>query len=266
MKQKIVLMAAILVGIFAFGLTHRYLQVEREKLYAGAEKIDIIVAKAPLAGGTTLKVEDLKIQPVFKTHVTQQHIRPEELGPALGRRLRNPMRANEPLLWYNVDLPERGRNTLAAMVQPTLRAVSLAIGGDAAVSGLVQPNDRVDILGTFTFPSRKQQGQMETVTLTVLQDVSVLATGQRLAQSELFANAPEGRMSGYSTITFEVTPREAELLVFAQHMKGQLTLTLRNPDDQSFEMNLPEIDFQQLEQSLPDINENRQRAIRHKDF
>jgi Flp pilus assembly protein CpaB len=78
------------------------------------------------------------------------------------------------------------------------------------------------------------------------------------------AAADEGRSFGYSSVTFEVTPREAELLVFAQHMRGQLTLSLRHPEDVTFERALPEVNFQYLEKSLPEINLNRQREIRNK--
>ena len=183
----------------------------------------------------------------------------------LGKRLRYAMRRNDPLLWSFVDLPEHMRGGLAPMIQPGMRAISLSIGGDAAVSGHVQPNDRVDILGTFSFPSRRDPAQMESVTLTLLQDVSVLATGALLARFEP-GRGPvfEGRTGGYSTVTFEVTPREAELLVFAQHTRGQLTLSLRHPEDMGFEPELPDVNFEHLEQHLEEYNRYRQRVIRRK--
>jgi len=265
MKQKAILIVAILVGILAFALTHRYLRIEREKLYAGAEKIKTIVASKDLPAGTVLKMEDLGALSVYKSSVGGQAVLPDELNTILGKKLRYSIRRNDPLLWSSVDIPERMRYGLAPMVKTGLRAVSLAIGGEAAVSGLVQPNDRVDILGTFTMPSRSAPGQMETVTLTVLQDVSILATGTRLAKGEGgYQSAFEGRATSFSSVTLEVTPREAELLVFAQNMKGQLTLTLRNPEDVSFEKDLPEVNFQYLEKSLPELNVFRQRNIRHK--
>lgn len=265
MKQKAILIAAILVGILAFGLTHKYLKDERDKLYAGAEKIKTIVAQKDLPAGTVLKMEDLGALSVYKSAVGGQAVLPDELNTILGKKLRYSVRRNDPLLWSSVDIPERMRYGLAPMVKTGLRAVSLAIGADAAVSGLVQPNDHVDILGTFTMPSRAAPGQMETVTLTVLQDVSILATGTRLAKGEGgYQSAFEGRATSFSSVTLEVTPREAELLVFAQNMKGQLTLTLRNPEDVSFEKDLPEVNFQFLEKSLPELNVFRQRNIRHK--
>ena len=62
----------------------------------------------------------------------------------------------------------------------------------------------------------------------------------------------------------ELTPREAELLVFVENMRGHLTLSLRNPEDVSFEKNLPEVNFNMLEEEIPVLNESRQVTIRHK--
>ena len=139
--------------------------------------------------------------------------------------------------------------------------MSIAVGGEAAVSGLVAPNDHVDILGTFTFASKTLPGEMESSTLTVLQDVTILATGRELAG----AQTRGGRSSsGYSMVTLEVTPREAELLVFAQHVRGQLFLTLRNGEDVGFESELPDVNFEHLEKKLPEYNDYRQRNIRKK--
>lgn len=264
MKQHVVLILSVLIGVLAFWLTRGYLKAEREALFKDAEKVVAVVAARDLAAGTVLRMEDLGEMEVFRVAISGQHVLPEEFKAILGKRLRFEVRKHQPILWSHVDVPERQRFGLAPMIKPGMRALSLSIGGDAAVSGLVAPNDRVDILGTFTMPSRRQPGQVEAVTFTLLQDVSVLATGQRLARTEMGGPAQLDVRGGYSTVTFEVTPREAELLVFAQHMKGQLTLTLRNPDDLGFEREVPEVNFEYLERALPDINIRRQRDVRGK--
>lgn len=264
MKQRLVLIASLLIGLLAFWLTAVHLKSERERLYAGAAKITIVAAARDLPSGTILKIEDLGRKQVFKSSVGENVFRPEDVNLLRDKKLQFPLKAGEPVLWYHVQVSDRGAGGLASTVKSGLRAISLSVGGAAAVSGLVQPNDRVDIIGTFTFPSRKDPGQMEAVTLTLLQDVSVLATGQRLGKSDLLGDSAGGASGGYGTVTLEVTPREAELLTFAQHVKGQLTLSLRNPEDVSFEKDLPEINFQHLETKLPDLNLYRQQYIRHK--
>lgn len=265
MKQKVILIVAVIVGILAFALTHRYLQAERDKLYAGAEKVKTIVAQLDLPAGTVLKVEDLGQLSVYKSAVGGQAVMPDDLDTILGKKLRYAVRRGDPLLWSQIDIPERMRGGLAVSIKAGLRAISLGISGEAAVSGLVQPNDHVDILGTFTMPSRTAAGQMEVVTFTILQDVSILATGSRMAKTDTGGSfGVESRPSAYSAVTVEVTPREAELLVFAESMKGKMTLALRNPEDVTFEKDLPEVNFKYLEQKLPEMNLFRQLSIRHK--
>ena len=262
MKNKIVLAISIAVGLIAFWLTGQYLSSEREKLYRGAEKIEVLAALKDIPAGTDLSTADnIGKKWVYKSAVVENICRVEDGDAIRGKKLLFPLRAGEPLTWAYVEAPERSGG-LASMIRPGLRAVSISVGGPSAVSGLVQPNDRVDILGTFSFPSRRnpQSGQMENVTLTVLQDVTVLATGSKLGKTPFSG----GGAGGYNTVTLEVTTHEAELLVFAQHVKGQLLLTLRNPEDGSFDKTPAEIDFQQLEGKLPELNQYRQQYIRSK--
>lgn len=265
MKSKIVLIASVVVGLIAFLLTGQYLKSEREKLYAGAEKTLILAAARDMPAGTVLKFEDIGRKSLYKTAVGENVFRPEDLNLVLDKRLVYPLKKNEPLWWSHVDIPQPGRGGLSAMIKPGLRAISVAVGGSAAVSGLVKPNDHVDILGTFTFPSRSKAGETEAVTLTLLQDVTILATGTRLGRTGGYgADTWTAQAGGYSTVSLEVTPREAEVLTFAQSVKGQLVLSLRNEDDVSFERTLPEVDFRAIEQNLPALNQERQRNIRNK--
>jgi len=248
----------------AFILTNKYLRDIKAELYKGASKVPIVVANKDLPGGATIEVRDLAKKDEFASAVGDNIFGPKDIDNIVGKRLKYPLKKGEPLWWSHVDLPDRTRSGLAPMVQSGLRAISLPISGASGVSGLLSPNDRVDILGTFSFPSEEMEGELKSVTLTLLQDVTVLATGQRLARDSIGADYNR-RNSGYSSLTFEVTPREAELLVFAQHVKGQLSISLRNPEDVSFEDLLPEVDFKHIEDKLQDYNLHRQRYIRHKE-
>jgi len=264
MKSKLVLIISVAVGIVAFLLTGQYLRSEREKLYAGAEKVAILASAKDLPAGTVIKFEDVGRKSVFKTAVGENVFRPDDLNLVLEKRLIYPLKKGEPLWWSHVDVPQLNRGGLSAMVKPGLRAISISVGGAAAVSGLVRPNDRVDIIGTFTFPSRQQQGGSEAVTLTLLQDVTVLATGSRTARQGFGADAWSQQAGGYNSVSLEVTPREAEMLTFAQSVKGELVLALRNENDMTFERALPDVDFELIEKNLPELNLYRQRTIRNK--
>jgi pilus assembly protein CpaB len=272
MKDKVVLAIAVLCGLLAFFLTGRYLKNLENKLYAGAKKVPVLVAGRDLPSGTVLKSEDIKVLDIFERAVgqnvfldTKREDGTRDLDRIVGKKLLYPLKKAEPVWWSHVDLPMVRGSGFAYSIKTGLRAVSIGVTGEAAVSGLVKPEDRVDILGTFTMPSRTKPGEVETVTFTVLQDVSVLATGMKTSETA-YDPATRGQRStgGFNAVTLEVSPREAELLVFAQNMKGELTLTLRNPEDPGYEKDIPEVNFERMESELPKLNEYRQSVIRQK--
>jgi pilus assembly protein CpaB len=269
MKQKLVPIISVVIGLLAFLLTQQYLHGRikdidelRKKIARDNVQVVVVAAAEDVPTGSSLKQNDLGKIRIDQRSVRGRTVLPEEAGFLLGRRTLFPLKKNEPILWSDIEGGSDLGMSLAPMISKKLRAISLTASGAAAVSGLIQPTDRVDILGTFSFPSKKVIGEMETVTITVLQDVTILATGQKLAKSR--TQDARGASSGYSTVTVEVTPREAEILVFAQQMQGRLTLTLRNPSDMHFEQSLPEVNFEQLEKTLPELNNDRQRLIRYK--
>lgn len=265
MKQKFILIIAIFAGLIAFWLTGQYLRHEKERILGEAKRIFVIVANHDLPAGSIIKNTDLAKAAVFQSSVGGRAVLPESMREIVGKKLLFNISRLDPIQWSDIDVPAPGATGLAEMIKPMMRAVSVSVDTIASVSGMVKPNDHVDILGTFTFPAAAGTRDEETITLTVLQDVTVLATGQALAnQTHLSAARAENNTRSYGTITFEVTPREAELLVFAQTVRGRLTLTLRNPADVTFIANPPVINFEHLQKKLPELNLIRQRDIRHK--
>jgi pilus assembly protein CpaB len=272
MKDKIIPAVSVLIGILAFALTSHYLRNKHRELdqlrmdiYAGARKIAVVAAARDLPQGAVIKRDDIGKLDIFERQAPDMVVTVDEASMILGKRMEFEVKAGKPLQWSLIEGGVPAEQGLAPTIKPGMRAISLALGGSSSVSGMVQPNDRVDVLGTFPMPSKSAAGEMETATLTVLQDVTVLAVGQTLAkQPARGARAAAVQRGGYSSVTVEVTPREAELLVFAQQTKGQLCLSLRNPSDVSFEKDLPEVNFQALEKELPELNLYRQRNIHHK--
>ncbi len=269
MKQKLIPIISIAVGIIAFFLTMNYTRnkeaefrrMQRE-FFEQQVQVRVLVAAHDIPSGTRLQQSDLRPEQVFKVNVGDRAVEVRDGLRLLGRRVIFPIRAGNPVLWSDIEGGAAVDSGLSSIINNRMRAISLSVGGASAVSGMVQPNDRVDILGTFSFPSKTTAGEMETVTLTVLQDVSILATGTQIARDQL--RQPASTASGYSTVTVEVTPREAELLVFAEQLQGRITLSLRNRDDVYFESDLPEVNFEHMQNNLKEYNLYRQRHIRHK--
>ena len=260
MKNKLVLVLAMLVGVLAFWLSARYLSKERAKLYEGAVKINVIVAKTDIPAMTELQSDDLGLKLVYKSAVGDNVFMPEDFDRIKGKRLKYPLQRNEPVWWTHVDMPREIQSGLSSIVKERRRAMSIAISGAAAVSGLVKPNDHVDILGTFTFPSRTNPNQVETVTLTLMQNITVLATGSQLARQNTESGAVQ--QSGYNMMTFDLGPEQVEILVFAQQTRGQLYLSLRNPNDVTRKEELPSVNFDYLEATLKGIQEKHDMDVR----
>ncbi len=269
MKQKLILIISVVVGLFAAFLTRSYLAAkDREVLRWKAEfdrknvKIEVVGIKKDLPSGTVLTKDDIGSIKVFENAYRGHVVKIEDHLALINRKTLRPLQANAVIFWSDIEGGEPGSRGLAGDIKPRMRAVSVNVSGSASVSGMVKPNDHVDVLGTFSFPSKAVQGEMELVTLTVLQDVLVLATGKETAKTQLIADPRAG--STYSMITLEVTPREAEMLAFSEQIKGRISLALRNPEDVYFEKTLPRVDFLMIQSEIEALNTYRQQQLLRK--
>lgn len=267
MKQKIILLLSVLAGLIAAFLTGSYISAQKQALEREKSafdrrnrSVDVVVLAKSLPAGTTLTMADLGVLTFPERALREQTIRPEG-NTALrlvGRKLAVGVTARQPLLWSDIEGGAPGDGGLASLLPPKMRAISISVSAAASVSQMVRPSDHVDVLGTFTLPSKTVEGVTELVTLTVLQDVLVLATGQETA------NTYRGGDLNYALVTLQVTPHEAEVLTFAEQMRGRLTLSLRNPEDLHYEKDLQQINFDRIRTSLEELNTRRQKELLHK--
>ena len=267
MKQKIILAVSVLLGLIAAFLTGSYisskenaLREEKAAFNRVNRNADAIVLLKTLPAGTRLAMKDLGAGKFPAHALREQAIRYDSTSALrlVGRTLSVGVEAGRPLLWSDIEGGNPENGGLASVLRRKMRAISVSVNGVSSVSYMVRPNDRVDVLGTFTLPSKQLEGTTELVTMTILQDVLVLATGQSTGAT------PDNTMPAYSQVTLEVTPHEAEVLTFAEQMRGRLTLTLRNPDDLHYEKNLQQINFAKIRESLEALNENRQKRLLNK--
>jgi pilus assembly protein CpaB len=165
---------------------------------------------------------------------------PENREWLKGRKVGRDIAPGSLLLYeYFNDQPA---NQFAAKITPGKRAISIDANASSAVSFLLQPGSRVDIIGTLqveqesTMPRAGGGGpasftNRKISTQTILQNVRILAVGNVTSRGA-YEETPQSR---FATVTIEVSPNEAEKLVFARaNLKdGALTLILRNPADAS---------------------------------
>lgn len=109
-------------------------------------------------------------------------------------------------------------STLAALIAPNMRAVTVRVDDVIGVGGFLLPGNRVDVLA-----ARRDRNQRAT-SETILTNIKVLAVDQTAATE---ANEPVI----VRAVTLEMSPKEAEKIVKAR-TEGTIQLTLRNPEEE----------------------------------
>ena len=270
MKQKILFLASIAAGLAAAALAHAWfvaksaeVDAAKRRILAATRKTTVLGAARTIPQGATIRADDVVPLVLFESGTTSDNISVDERLSAIGRVAVHTVGEGDPILWTYLDGGRGAGRGLADDVPDGMRAVSIPVSGASAVSGLVRPGDHVDVLGSFALPEggAKDAGEARVVTMTVLQNVTVLATGTTTARSRAGSDRDGASSAGYGTVTLCATPREAEVLVFAQQMKGRLFLTLRNGSDVYYEADLPRVDFSKIEGELENLNKHRQTKL-----
>jgi pilus assembly protein CpaB len=237
-KPYIALAVAGVLGVLAVLMTSVYLDRQRKVIFKGTTPVKVVVAKTEIKPGTPLGQNMIDLFEVPEKFVRAGTLAPKDLELVMGQKVSNPLRRGDPILF--TDLGQTGkpgeRLRLQDIVRPGERALSMPVDERSGVSGLIRPGDHVDILGTFTDPVKK-----ERVTVTVLQNVTVLGVGGQLS-----GEYKGGRDSKYSTLTLDVSQEEAEILVFALGHGGSLTYLLRHHTDVETARQTPRVSLETI--------------------
>jgi pilus assembly protein CpaB len=206
------LVIGLLAGWFVFT------QFKKLAMAKTMPTIQVVVSSKPLPLGTRLQPDDLKLvtwpasQPVegMFTHIQD----------CVNRAVITSMVENEPLLEGKLA-PRDGGAGLSTTIPDGMRALSVAVNEVIGVAGFVVPGTMVDVLVTG---SSGAGGQNSIITRTILENVRVLAAGQKIEQDR------EGKPQSVPVITLLVTPEEANSLTMAS-TQGRIQLALRNTLD-----------------------------------
>ncbi|TMQ74102.1 MAG: Flp pilus assembly protein CpaB [Candidatus Eisenbacteria bacterium] len=217
-KGKSLMIVAVLLGVGAAGIGYFGLSSMASQATAQNELNyrDVVVTSSDLTFGVKLDRPNLHVVRYPKESVPEGAF--ASIDSVVGQTTKVFMSAREPVT--AIKLSSRGGG-LSMLVRPNMRAASLEVNQVSGVSGFVLPGDRVDVLATID----PHNSADDAVTRTVLQNVEVLASGQKTAQQD---NKPITVQS----VTILVDPHGAETLALAMH-EGKIHLVLRNPDDQA---------------------------------
>lgn len=224
-RNLVMLLTSLGLGVAGVYTVDGYISEQiagyRRSLDTGQNLIEVVVPRRDLVRGTRLQVQDMVTRAVPQMWVHRGVVTEADYQNAAGQRLAFDIEAGKPLLWAYL---ESGRNpTFSGRLPEGMRALTIPVDQINAVSGLLRPNDRIDLMLTY-----RPEGQDENRTIPLLQDVLVLATGDRTVAER--DGAEPSRPQRFSTVTLQVRPDDAKRIILAQK-EGGITAVLRHPDD-----------------------------------
>ena len=158
------------------------------------------------------------------------------------------------------DLQNKRRGGFATLIPEGERAWTIRVTHGVS-SSLLQPNDTIDIIGSFAVPRPSSlpsdtaptwRERSDIINIVLLQNVTILARG------DVYGFSSNGKGTARDELTVSVTLEEAQLLMFAaQH--GQLGSVLRKSHKSGVvdRADLPKVTFQRLEELIGTLDKER---------
>lgn len=188
------------------------------------ETAPIVVAAVNIPRGRMVTEDDLQVRQWPKDLLPDGAV--TTLEEAVQRAAITPLVVEEPVLNAKLATKDAGRG-LAALIPKGMRAYTIQATKVASnVAGFVLPGNRVDVLLNLRGRPDDETGGGSTTTL--LQSVEILAVDQQLDAPAENKSDPNDLRS----VTLLVTADQAAKLDLGQNL-GQLTLSLRNPEDKA---------------------------------
>lgn len=224
-------LGAVLSAAIAVHAGQRYLdeRLEAERARLAPEPVvmeSVVVARHDLAKGDPISVDTMAVRAIPRAYAVSAAIRPARFDHYQGGRLAVALKAGEPLLDSAVVGVDQA--VFSQRLRQGIRALTISVDEVNAISGLLQPGDRVDLF--FSARPPKGGGAAAEATVPLLQNVLVLATGRQVRP----VTDQQAGHRGYGTITVELAPQQAQQVVVAQRA-GRITAVLRHPDDRRLE-------------------------------
>lgn len=259
MKQKLLLLGAVFFGVLAFMFTFHQINQEKARIQGGTYDMYLIQVTRDLAENDKITddvIKEVKIRRFRNANDSGREVEYEKRNMVLGREVRSLVQAGTLLQWSDLKTSlSSGRSGLTSLIRPGYRAISIPVDAVSSITGLVQPNNYVDLIGTFRFPDARGDSSLDTITLTILQRVRVIATGTDMGLLVGSGNQ-EMRSRGFSTVTLELTPKEVEMIIFATQ-KGRISLSLRNYEESAVTKQLQSVNWDYLQKNI--LNYTRER-------
>lgn len=219
-KNRLIIGLILAVVVALFMSTYVYHAIKQAGSERPVQLQQIVVASAPIALGSRLDSTNMKsISWPVDAAIPGMLTRVED---GMDRAVIGTVSVNEPILESKLA-PKTGGAGLSVVIPEGMRALSVAVNDVVGVAGFVMPGTSVDVLVTGQVIGI-QNGVQSFVTRTILENVRVLASGQKIEQDR------DGKPQTVSVVTLLVTPEDAAKLTMAS-TEGKIQLSLRNTID-----------------------------------
>lgn len=190
-------------------------QVEMENIFVALEDIDI---------NEPIKPEMIKLEPWPADKIPEGAIR--ELENVEGRRPRSRLFVGEVILEGKLFGSEEDHGA-SKLIPKGYRVHAIRVTAESAVSGLILPGDRVDVIVYLTVVNQvNRSAGKKQITRTILTNCRVFAVNEQIHRE----TDSQGNSIAAKTVSLLVTPKQVEILVLASQL-GKLSLSLRSPDE-----------------------------------
>lgn len=224
LQGKYPLLVALVLGLMAGLISYSAIQSQQRSVVQEWRTVQVLCATQVVERGTEIDENLIGACEIPEKFVTESFfVLPEDGSPMYqlpyGQKVLVPLHAGDPLLHSHFETV-RDFN-LAERIPHRARAIAVEVDERGSVNQWIRANDHVDVIGSFRDPDSR-----EMVTVTLMQNVIVLATG-RLHADSTYASEDDKK---YSHVVLLVTPEEAEVLALAQE-SGNVMMSLRHPED-----------------------------------
>ncbi len=232
-RNVLLLVGAVVLGLLAALMSVSYVQKRAEEARLAATpdalpQTEVVVPRRDILPGEVVTAQDMVSRPVPVDFVPGDALVPGSHEAYVGRVARSAIKRGTPISAGVLIAPQE---QFSRIVAPGRVAYTFSVNENNSISGMVVPGDRIDILMTY---DNKQEGSGLRSTgdatgprvVPLLENILVLATGEQAVEL-----AGDDR-PGFSSVTLELDPRQAEQLTIAQRT-GDMRVVLRNLEDRT---------------------------------
>lgn len=216
-KSMVLILIALGCGLVASIAISQVMERGSKSTNVGLETVPIYVASTDIDVNEQLSATNVRVEDWPKSKMPEGVVK--DLKDVNERFARVRFYAGEPILMAKLVNEIEGP---AVKIPDGHRVCAMKVQMDTAIAGLVNPGDRVDIIGYF----KEGRGIPKTGTREILKNVRVFAVNDQTDQEV----DQQGRSIAAKTISLLVKQEQVAKLMLAMEL-GTLRLALRRPNE-----------------------------------